>query len=957
MEKEFLKGNLNKKLVSFVILVSMVIVPLATMSPMLSADPGYRVRVPNVSVNLVETYPGAHSYFDTALSGVGAGYDVYDGTFIGWCCDEHNYIYPGTLYSVRLYSTYNPLMPWPDPDWNKVNYLLNHKAGTPDQIQSAIWYFINGGYSGSDLIILGMINDALAHGVNFIPQEGQICAVLCDIDPTVQHTFIEVKVPPPPCTVSVDKTYTVFTPGYGYDHFKIIQDGVDAVCYTGTVIVHNGIYNEQVTINKPITLQNGSLPIIDGGGSGNGITIAANGVTINGFEIRNCANGIYSYGTHNSIIKNNIIHNNLNAGSGYAGCGIMFWSDVNDFDGNQILNNHIYNNDRQGIYIGGSYDDAIISAGNTISGNTIYNNGLNTLANPPDNSAYGIQLSYADSNTISDNDIYGHIWDTTGSGYWFGQGIYLNNAYDNTVEHNELHSNNYGVAQYTDGGRTLGTNYIDHNNIVGNTEYGIRNYDSVQIDATCNWWGDITGPSGQGTGSGDPVSTNVVYCPWLNAAYPAGDCIDNAAAHCEITSTDYKTGPFYIYPRDGYTVDLCNNCSFVIGCGGELANPAYITYLWNFGDGTTSTLKCPGPHTYVPNCPQEGGCVYYTVTMKVTYNDGTTLVTCSDSALVVAYCADNDPPIVQLTYPTGGETLSGTATVRWFALDSDLLMNLPIYLFYSADNGNHWMPINNDPLFNTIDDSHGEYKWSTTGLSDGQYRFMVEAVDNYNNVASASSNLFTIKNGIAGMMVSDVQIMDTTIDSNHWVKNGDSIQITAGITGGSSLNREDIKADLSGFGKGNSVTANSYDGFIATWTLSKVKCNPSDGPITITVTVGDHSKSNIIQSDNSAPGATIIKPTAGVYFLNSKVFPFSRQPLIIGPITMQIDATDTSGVAKVAFYVDDELQQTVNEKPFSWYMSQRLKGTHTLEFIVYDFAGNTKTLSTVANFLNVFGSG
>jgi len=943
MGKMFLKGNWNKKLVTFVILIS--VTASVAISPMLLADPGFRVRVPNVSVTMVETYPGTHSYFDATLSGIGgpgAGYDVYDGTFISWCCDQHNYIYPGTSYSVQLYSTYNPLMPWPDPDWNKVNYLLNHKVGTPDQIQSAIWYFINGGYSGSDSIILGMINAALAHGVDFIPQEGQICAVLCDAGPTIQHTFIEVIVPPPPCTVYVDKTYTVSTPGYGYDHFKIIQDGVDAVCYTGTVIVHNGIYNEQVTINKPITLQNGSLPIIDGGGSGNGITIAANGVTINGFEIRNCANGIYSYGTHNSIIKNNIIHNNLNAGSGYAGCGILFWSDVNDFDGNQILNNHIYNNDRQGIYIGGSYNNAIISAGNTISGNTIYNNGLNTLANPPDNSAYGIQLSYADSNTIRNNDIYGHIWDITGSGYWFGQGIYLNNAYDNTVEYNELHSNNYGVVQYTDGGRTLGTNHVDHNNIVSNTKYGIRNYDSIQMDATCNWWGDISGPSGQGTGSGDPVSTNVLYCPWLDAKYPQGSCNGIGTISVNIG------GPYFARPSNSWTVFFCGKCIFRDFCADGTGT---WTYLWNYGDGTTSTSQC-GSHTYTPNCPDKGGSVAYTVTFTATYTSGSFHTSYTATTKVIAYCSDNDPPVVQLLDPTGGGTLSGTVTVRWFALDAVMLSHLPIYLYYSADNGATWRPLTPDVLYNNVDDSHGDYKWSTTGLSDGQYMIMVEAIDNYNNIGVATSNPFTIGNGVAGAVISDVQIMDTTIDSNRWVKNTDTIEITAGITGGSSLNRQDITADLSAFGEGKAITANSYDGFTATWSLNNVQCNPSDGTLTITVTVGDHSKSDTIQSDNSGPAATIIKPTSGVYFLNTKIFPFTPRTIIIGSITMQIAATDTSGIDRVDFIVDGGvIKQTVNTEPFVWYMNQRLKGTHTLEYIVYDFAGNTNTLSTVAKFL------
>jgi uncharacterized repeat protein (TIGR01451 family) len=572
--KNILGKNIKKGKAILLCFILVAVAASVTMSPIISAWQGYRVRVPNVSVNMVESYPGAHSYFDTTLSGVGTGYDVQNGLYTGWCCDEHNYIYPGTLYSVHLWSTYNPLMPWPDPDWSKVNYLLNHKDPTasPDQIQSAIWYFIDGGYSGSDLKILGMIDDALAHGVNFVPQEAQICAVLVDAGTGIQHTFIEVLVPPPPCTVYVDKTYTVSTPGYGYDHFNIIQDGVDAVCNTGTVIVHSGIYNEHVTINKPITLQNGSLPIIDGGGSGNGITIAANDVTVNGFEIRNCANGISSYGTDNSIIKNNIIHDNLNTPSN-AGGGIMLWSDVNDFDNNMILNNQIYNNDRQGIYIGGSYNDAIISNGNTIASNTIHNNGLNTLKNGPDNSAYGIQLSYADYNIIDSNNIYGHIWDYTGSGYWFGQGIYLNNAYQNSVTNNYLHNNNYGIVQYTDYTRTKGTNYVHCNDIESNTEYGIRNYDAVQMHAECNWWGAANGPGPVGPGSGDKVSTNVIYTTWVGYLI--------AEANGPYTST---TG----------VVHFSSTGTQGSGCCDETV----LTYDWNFGDGSPHDSGANPTHTY-----------------------------------------------------------------------------------------------------------------------------------------------------------------------------------------------------------------------------------------------------------------------------------------------------------------------------------------------------------------------
>ncbi|WP_144180803.1 hypothetical protein, partial [Pseudomonas sp. Kh14] len=46
--------------------------------------------------------------------------------------------------------------------------------------------------------------------------------------------------------------------------------------------------------------------------------------------------------------------------------------------------------------------------------------------------------------------------------------------------------------------------------------YGeVVNLSSVQLDATYNWWGDESGPSGVGSGTGDAVSANVNYSPWL----------------------------------------------------------------------------------------------------------------------------------------------------------------------------------------------------------------------------------------------------------------------------------------------------------------------------------------------------------------------------------------------------------------------------------------------------------
>jgi len=60
----------------------------------------------------------------------------------------------------------------------------------------------------------------------------------------------------------------------------------------------------------------------------------------------------------------------------------------------------------------------------------------------------------------------------------------------------------------------------EFNNIVGNAEYGVLNEDpeNDEFNAIYNWWGDPEGPTiGAPPASGDAVSGNVDYEPWLTA--------------------------------------------------------------------------------------------------------------------------------------------------------------------------------------------------------------------------------------------------------------------------------------------------------------------------------------------------------------------------------------------------------------------------------------------------------
>lgn len=94
-----------------------------------------------------------------------------------------------------------------------------------------------------------------------------------------------------------------------------IQAAIDYASNGDTVKVTDGVYPEHVIVNKQIILTQGSLPIIDGGGSGDVVTITVPNVTVDGFEIRNGTNGVVvAAGANNATVTNNEIHTFTSAG-------------------------------------------------------------------------------------------------------------------------------------------------------------------------------------------------------------------------------------------------------------------------------------------------------------------------------------------------------------------------------------------------------------------------------------------------------------------------------------------------------------------------------------------------------------------------------------------------------------------------------------------------------------------
>ncbi|UCH32048.1 MAG: hypothetical protein JSV05_01240 [Candidatus Bathyarchaeota archaeon] len=144
-------------------------------------------------------YDGTFSYFDTHLSNVPGGYDVTNGSYLGWCVDRRYTIPRGpTTHEVMLYSSLDPDSLPEDikfEEWDMINYILNHKQGSMMDIQEAIWYFINmvNGYGVSTPEAQAMVDDALANGAGFMPNPCEIVAIICYPEGETQITIIEFR--------------------------------------------------------------------------------------------------------------------------------------------------------------------------------------------------------------------------------------------------------------------------------------------------------------------------------------------------------------------------------------------------------------------------------------------------------------------------------------------------------------------------------------------------------------------------------------------------------------------------------------------------------------------------------------------------------------------------------------------------------------------------------------------
>jgi hypothetical protein len=134
--------------------------------------------------------------------------------------------------------------------------------------------------------------------------------------------------------------------------------------------------------------------------------------------------------------------------------------------------------------------------------------------------------------TVVDSEAEGN---TDEGAIFFGETVDIENL---NVRRSQFLSNGNGGLVFIGLGGS-GDFRAQCNDLAGNAGAGMYLDNPVELDARKVWWGDASGPSGEGPGSGDAVISGpgtIFFEPWLEAPFGAPE------STCEIFDTGFGSG-------------------------------------------------------------------------------------------------------------------------------------------------------------------------------------------------------------------------------------------------------------------------------------------------------------------------------------------------------------------------------------------------------------------------------
>jgi parallel beta-helix repeat protein len=361
----------------------------------------------------------------------------------------------------------------------------------------------------------------------------------------------------------------IYVGGSGPGNFTSIQDAINYANNNDIIFVFNGVYFENIIINKTLQLigENKEISIIDGNNNGSVISIFAKNVHIQNFSIKN--SGGYNQNSGIEINNENASINNCKIFR--TKIGIL----LNNTDKNKIENCYFFSNGK-GIVL--HYSERIIikdcifghnSIGCVIknSKNLIFNynyfhtNGISCLiiqstnieiknCNISDNSVNMGGIFFIDCKNV---DVFNSIFKHNGAGIniFSSENLTINNCNFNlnthfaislrtpseeiTISKSKIINNlRYGI--YIEPNNKLS---IRKCNIVNNSLYGIFS-SKAKCNARYNWWGSVFGPSFTEFRSSDKVflfPSILGFFPWvIRQLEEIGACLNKTDIYSNISN-------------------------------------------------------------------------------------------------------------------------------------------------------------------------------------------------------------------------------------------------------------------------------------------------------------------------------------------------------------------------------------------------------------------------------------
>ncbi len=357
---------------------------------------------------------------------------------------------------------------------------------------------------------------------------------------------------------------------FGNDAFATIAEGINGS--NSTVNVAAGTYTENVNVNKAVTIigrGSGSNPasntIIQKAADAAVVQLTASDISLQDLriaaqnvfgievigDISNLTlDNVFVIGTNNENGTENEIGLRVGDNNSLTNLGITdsafdhltygwyFKKEIpstNSNVSNVTANNTSFSdNDVKGIYVEKLSDAAFTDC-------VVNNNGLYTgFWNADWNAGFDINLKAGDyqnltftNMTVTNNGLgvkegAGFMIKARDDGSFYGANpATLANV---TINGGSFTGNERGIRFGEPGKDNAGPSNVSvHNAVIsgnvqtyggsdGSTYGGVINQAQAIVDAALNFWGDASGPSGVGVGSGDAVSANGNYCPWLDAA-------------------------------------------------------------------------------------------------------------------------------------------------------------------------------------------------------------------------------------------------------------------------------------------------------------------------------------------------------------------------------------------------------------------------------------------------------